>query len=296
RNSHLCIHLEQGITMQRFIRNEGRIRRVAEAFKRHSKALDILESKDPQMRCAETLVSSCGVETAAQLMGMNALVSYMIPVRGEEFWTSFMEFAVKMCRNRGALEIVEEFTKQHNRFSLTAKLCRIKEFGKCVADNQPPYKDLGEYWKFLRTCLHAEGVEKTIAFSVKMVYYVLKSAGLNPQIPEWIPLPADRRAAAVTLTSGCVLPTPKDLNSLRSLAKDLFRKASLIREVWSSVGEMSGIPPLRLDVAVWLAGRYVGLWSREEALESMREELGLRAQGLRDVENLITELLYVLPE
>ncbi len=281
--------------MRQFTRNEERITAVASTFRRYGgEALEILESRDPQMKCAESLLLNCGVEDAAELMGMNALLSYMIPVRGEMFWASFMNHSLKACGELSNAEIVESFTKRMNRFGLTAKLRRIKRFEACASINPPPYLDLRSYWDYLKKCFHAEGVEKTLAFSVKMVYYVLKAAGLNPEIPAEIPVPADRRAALITLTSGLVLPAPKSFPELRELGKEVFRKPSLIREVWGMVAKRSSIPPLRLDAAIWLAGRFVEEWSISKAVMKLREALGL-GRNYGCVEAVVKELLHALP-
>jgi DNA-(apurinic or apyrimidinic site) lyase len=277
--------------------DEGRVRAVAEAFSHlgHDGVV-AFERRDPQMRSAELLARRCGPEQAPALLGINALVSYMLTGRGEEFWESFSRFASERCSDSDPVSVVIEFTRTFNRYNLKAKLARLQKVAKCLSHvGTEIFTDLEKYWSFLRKCLNLKGDEKTLVFSVKMVYYGLKASDMNVEVPPDIPIPVDRRISIVTLTSGIIRGSELTLQGIRKDAAELMRRRRKVASVWDEVARLSAIPPLHLDAPIWLVGRYVNSWSRGNALEGLKR-IGLEKEvGFNKLRKLIDELLYLVP-
>jgi DNA-(apurinic or apyrimidinic site) lyase len=276
--------------------DEGRVRAVAEAFSHLGRdGVVAFERRDPQMGSAVSLAMKCGPVKASALLGINALVSYMLTERGEEFWDSFSKFASERCSS-DPVSVVIEFTRIFNRFNLKAKLTRLQKVMKCLSyAGMETFTDLEKYWSFLRKCLNLKGDEKTLVFSVKMVYYGLKASGMKVEAPSNVPIPVDRRVSIVTLTSGIIKGSEPTLQGIRKDAAELMRRRRRVTSVWNEVARRSAIPPLHLDAPVWLVGRYVNSWSRRNALEGLKH-IGLDEEiGINKLRRLIDELLYLLP-
>ncbi len=277
--------------------DEGRIKAVGEAFSYLGYGgVAAFERRDPQMKAAEALAGRCGPAHTPALLGLNALVSYMLTERGEEFWKTFSGFASEKCMGDDPLSIVMEFTRIFNRFNLKAKLTRLQKVAGCLSHANPGvFNDLKEYWLFLTRCLNLEGDEKTLVFSVKMVYYGLKASGKKVTVPTEIPIPVDRRVSIITLTSTMIRPPAATLQAVRKAAGELLRRRKKVASIWDEVARLSGVPPLHLDAPVWLVGRYVSSWSRREALEGLKQ-LGLEEDlGVGKLRRLVDVLLHLLP-
>ena len=283
------------------VKDPERITAVSEVFKALGlEKIRKFELLDPQMRVAEKIASACG-ETAAVLLAVNAVVSYMIPFKGEEYWRLFGEFVVRECPDtyREIVRVIEEFTKRHNRLYLDAKLKRIKKLATCrELAHMVTGGDLSKYWRTLAACLDSKPDSKTVVFSVKMAYYGLAALGKGPALPKDAPIPVDRRVAIITVTSGMIKPQGRritDYAVMRQLSVVLLRKARLVKEVWRTVSEYSDIPQLHLDAPVWVIGGYASAGSKSVVLEMMERDGIADAVGREELWQLIHELLHELP-
>lgn len=287
--------------MRVFLIEVARVDPLGDVFKGlGDKGCEDFEHVDPQFIALSRLSKFCGT-LSVWLAALNGLVSYMLSMRGEDFWTLFTEFAIRRCGSvrdyRGALELVSEFTSNYNRLSLKAKLGRLKRVALCYdAFEKLPSGDLRSYVSSVSHCLESGEDEKTIVFSAKIAYYVLKSVGIDADVTG-IPIPADRRVTLVTLTSGLVNPGGKlhtilELESLEDLTRDLMKRPNIVRRAWDLVSKASGVPAVKLDAVLWLVGRYVKCGGNSVAsiVKSLRE-LGVKVEEAT-LTRLVTELTY----
>jgi len=253
---------------------------------------------DPQYVSLSKLSSLCGA-VSVWLAALNGLVSYMLSMRGEEFWSLFVDFAASRCSKvrdfSEAVELVKEFTRGYNRLYLEAKIKRLDKVLRCG----DAFKYLGrsqikEYLDKLSSCLKTEKNSKTLVFSAKMAYYVFRSVEVNTDLSS-ISIPVDRRVALVTLTSG-LLTTPnktkKTLKELEDLAEELLRYPEVVREVWDSVSRESGIPALLIDAPIWLIGGHIKARKTSEIVKNLRS-LGILINEVL-LTRLVNELTYLL--
>lgn len=249
---------------------------------------------DPQYVALSKLPSLCGV-ISIKLVAINSLVSYMLSVRGEEFWGLFADFAISRCGKvrdfKEAVEAVKEFTHNYNKLYLEAKIRRLSKVLRCGnAFNSLEKGYIKEYLSKLSSCLEVEENSKTLVFSAKMAYYVLKSIGVHADLSK-IPIPVDRRVALVTLTSGLLIPPKKTKEAsgrLEDLVTELLKHPEIVRKVWDVVSEESGIPALLIDAPIWLIGGYVKTSGTDEIVKN------LRSLGILISESLLTRLVSEL--
>jgi len=101
-----------------------RILRVAEALREFGREnVRVLEDLDPQMNTAKMLVSCCS-EVASIAMVANAVVSYVLSMRGEEYWSRYGEW---ICREQPrnlaeVIDSVKRFVKLTHRIAVKAKI------------------------------------------------------------------------------------------------------------------------------------------------------------------------------
>lgn len=254
------------------------------------------EHVDPQFTALSKL-RSCGM-LSTQLAALNGLVSYVLTMRGEEFWALFAGFVVSRCGGlndfRDCVKLVKEFTVRFNKLGLEAKLRRLDRIAGCEgAFKKLNLGDLEGYVHDISHCLGCSDESKTVVFSAKMAYYTLKSMGIEVNVSR-IPIPVDRRVTSVTLTSGLVSPEAGrvGLDSLEDLTQDLMKHPELVRRAWDLVSRVSGVPALNLDAPLWLIGGYVKLRRASEIITSLRA-LGVTVSE-EVLTQLVNELTYVL--
>ncbi len=277
--------------------NTQRVRAVAEAFKEVGiEGIQAFEDHDPQMVVAKAIHELCG-EMCVAVLATNALVSYMLEVKGEEYWESLANYVRERgCPNNfmEVIELVEGFTARKNRRFLNAKLRRLRKLRECLSVMGLALKgDLRAYGSGVARCLGSPLESKTVVFSVKMAYYGLRASGRSLTLPESMPIPVDFRVARVTHLSRMV---ETDARTRRDVVKILMSKSRIVRRVWTSVSKISGIPPLNLDAPVWVIGGYVDLGRKSLVMEALRRLSLTKELGEARVWKLTSELLYSLPE
>ncbi len=258
--------------------------------------VQVFEDHDPQMIVARKIHGMCG-RTCVAILAVNALVSYMLEVKGEEYWNSLadhvhMHGCPKNLEN--VIELVEQFTIRRNRRFLEAKLRRLRKLRTCPDAVLLAMKGkLRLFRSQIAKCLGSSPEAKTVVFSVKMAYYGLRASGEELRLPEDLPIPVDFRVAYITYLSQMIsihARTPQDA------VKALMSKPKAVRKVWGEVSKLADIPPLNLDAPVWVIGRYLDLGRKTLVINALRK-LGITQDlGETRVKRLINELLYLLPE
>jgi len=274
-----------------------RVARVANAFKTLGlEGVKAFEDADPQMEAALRIARACG-RLCPAVLAVNALVSYMLEVKGEEFWTGLAEHVERVGCGRGhedVIKAVELYTRLRNRRFAGAKLGRLHKLLKCPQVTEAAVAgDLRRLWRSVSSCLEASPASKTVVFSVKMAYYGLRALGEDVSPPPDAPMPVDLRVSRVTYLSG--MATPARVSGVNDAVDALMRKASLVRRVWGRVSELSRIPPLSLDAPVWFVGGLAGLGRRSSVLKALQRVGRLKRLGAGVLGVLVEELLARLP-
>ncbi len=217
------------------------------------RAIDVIESGDPQYKAVARVASVYGPPGVALVVG-NALVSYRLSLPGEVYWEEFaayLESRRPRLQPEKAAEIVVEFIRSSrgNRMVLEQKIARLRRAAPALAElvrSPLAYTDLTSLVALIRRSLQVRGDEKTVVFAAKMAYYFYRALGLNVKGREEVPLPIDRRMALLTSTSRMVEAPPEEI--MTSLRREALK-------AWHSVSKASGIPMLNLDALVWLPAR-----------------------------------------
>jgi DNA-(apurinic or apyrimidinic site) lyase len=188
-----------------------------------------------------------------KLVITNALMSYQLQMKGEDYWEKFSEFFSKSPK----VQKFEEFIRKYNRRFLNAKLKRLKKVISCVENLFSLYsvEDLGNdltlLVKELSKCLSQKEDAKTVVFSAKMFMYGYRIAfGKNPKNLEKISIPLDSR--------------------LSKISKD--------KTFWKDLSEKTKIPPIRLDAVFWIS---MGMSKKE--IEKLPESLKEKVVEVRKV-------------
>ncbi|NPA05034.1 MAG: N-glycosylase/DNA lyase [Crenarchaeota archaeon] len=213
-------------------------------------AIRAVETSDPQYRAARMIAGRHGAAAAA-IMAANALISYRLMGRGEDYW---MEYARWMVRQKtpstGAelVKLVKEFlfSSRINRAARRHKASRLEK-AEPVLDRllrrPESYRDLGVLVVELRQRLPARGPGKTIFFAAKMAYYAFSVLGVKADISSIDSIPVDRRVALITSSSMMVDARPEELT---------VRGWGSVIEAWRGVSKHSRIPVLQIDTLIWL--------------------------------------------
>ncbi len=277
--------------------NQGRVSQVANVFRSlGSEGVRIFEDSDPQMKAALRIARACG-RLCPAVLATNALVSYMLKVRGEEFWVGLAEHVERVGCGRsheGIVRVVELYTKLRNRRFMGSKLKRLRKLLECPEVTEAAVSgDLLRLWRSISNCLSTDPASKTVVFSVKMAYYGLRALGRDVSLPREVPIPVDLRVCKVTYLSG--IATPAGVRGLLEAVNALMKRPSRVRAVWGKVSRLSGIPPLSLDAPAWIVGGLVGLGSRSLALNALLRNNHLKKLGRGRLSALVRELLAGLP-
>jgi len=285
--------------MSDYVVNEERLRAVSSVFKYLGReGCEEFVRVDPQYVSLSKLPKFCG-EVSVVFPAVNGLVSYALSMKGEEFWSLFADFVVGRCGGvrdfREVVKLVEEFTRNYNKLYLEVKVRRLNKVLGCGE----AFRSLGkgrvkEYLSKISSCLETGKESKTVVFSAKMAYYVLKSIGVDADLSK-IPIPVDRRVALVTLTSGLLTPRARSgrtLKELEGLVEELLKRPESVRSVWDVVSEESGIPALLIDTPLWLIGGYIKTLGTREIVENLRD-LGILIDDAL-LTRLVNELTYAL--
>lgn len=266
----------------------------------------VFEDFDPQLRAAKLISYRCSSLTP-YILFTNALVTYQLSMDGETYWMKFAELVSDLCPSSydDVLEVVIKALKKLHKFAVNEKEKRLNKLRLCM-----DIYDLisGGDFNLIRSrvskCLGAGINDKTIVFSIKMIYYGVKSLGRDILLPFDIPIPIDRRVVKISYTSGLI-----DIEGLSHYTSDKYvpydkvirskQSLNILRDAWSKVSLESSIPPLHLDTVLWLIGKYCSSESKTQAFNSLIHDLGeeiLERVGVKYVKMLIYELLYRLPQ
>ena len=166
-------------------------------------------------------------EEFLKLVVINALLSYQLQMKGEEYWEAFSKY---FSNGRG-INNFPDFLSKFNRRFLGAKLKRFKKVKECVEElfKKYPLEEIGRRLPLLvealSECLGQRRDAKTVVFAAKMFMYGYKIAFNRYPEGLWeIEIPLDSRLKKV-------LPSTKE---------------------WRRVAEEVGIPPIRLDALIWV--------------------------------------------
>jgi len=261
-------------------------------------ALYKIEEEDPQYHAVKRLVESLGSGPALVSVILVALISYRLPVRGEDWW---MCLARELSGERvsgleSLLGAIKRFVEKCSRGLLVEqRISRLNRAFRSLQFVLPRLYDnprilpeiIDEAWKALSRGLSQKASAKTIVFSLKMAYYAYRAAGYNYRLFNslHIPMPIDSRVACLTFTSSIC-----DASSYR----ELVRYPENPQRAWRVVSESSGISEIHLDALAWRLGwipREAG--SLEEA-RSMAERF-LRSYSPLDVARRLSHELISRP-
>ncbi len=259
-------------------------------------AVEAIELRDPQFKAVRKIAESIG-EKGLALVVANALVSYRLTARGEEYWLEFAEAAVG--EGETPSDVVEFFKSflprsRGNRMLIEQKvrrLVRARSLLAKLAEKPHGYTDLAKLVADLSAVLGSRPFEKTIVFAAKMAYYFFKALGVEVKGKDAVPMPIDGRIALLTSTSRMVYEAPSRI---------VARPENAVK-AWSEVSRVSGIPSLHLDALVWLPAAGVERELRR-SLERARERFARnlysylgRAVPWSVVEEIAAQLLYDYP-
>lgn len=261
-----------------------------------------LELCDPQFKAVKRLCSVCYPYTAPLLASLNALVSYRLNCRGEEYWREFADFTIDYCKSKTintlseCVKVIIEFLSksQCNTLFRRSKINRLLSVIR-HGDVDAVYvwrlfsKNPENYRVWLSKRLNANPNAKTIVFAIKMYYYGCRAClDADLILPYSIPIPVDKRIALISYTSRVISCTHNCSNPVNTILK----RPGIVRRVWSSIAELCRVPPLHLDCLLWTIGGYVSK-SKHVDVNRVVEEL-LRHVGVEyksKVIPIIQELL-----
>ncbi|TCK04009.1 N-glycosylase/DNA lyase [Phorcysia thermohydrogeniphila] len=214
----------------------------------------LLESKDRQYRALKKLFSAIKEpELFLKLVVVNALLSYQLQMKGEDYWETFSRFFSKSPK----LENFEEFLKLYNKRFLPAKLKRLKKVIRCIEKITEEKSilafgnNLKELVRELSSCLNQKEDSKTIVFAAKMFMYGYRIAfGEEPKGADEIGIPLDSRLS----------------------------KINPDKRFWEELSEKSGIPQIHLDAVFWIPA---GM--KEEEMKELPENLREKLEKLQQI-------------
>ena len=206
-----------------------KIKRLTEVLKDFSlKDIEEIESSDRQFKALRELFRGVKEpEKFLKLIVINALLSYQLQMKGEEYWEAFARF----FKDAKGVDDFPDFLSLYNRRFLSAKLKRFKKVKRCVEElfRKFSLNELGENLELLvehlSGCLSQKRDAKTVVFAAKMFMYGYRIAfGRYPGGLWNIEIPLDSRLKKV-------FPSVKE---------------------WREVARELGIPPIRLDALIWV--------------------------------------------
>ncbi len=229
-----------------------------------SDKIELFEITDPQYKALENLyreLNDCS--SLALLTVLNSIVSYQLSTTGEDYWWEFSRYQEFKKYSRNPEMLWDAFRRfllssRGNTSAREIKLRRIsrlreEEFHIEIYAKFSDYaKDLGSFAKRLSEILRQNIYDKTIVFSVKMLYYVARICNMKIGGFEEVKIPVDRRVAAVSFTSEIV-----DVVDTRDVVEYIMREKKTALKAWDIVSETSGISLIKLDSLIWVMGRYV---------------------------------------
>lgn len=260
-----------------------------------------IEEKDKQLEAMRNLYAKTGhVGYVCLLAVSNALISYKLSVKGEEYWLTFSKELSKTKPSLNyALENIVRFLRKHrlNVINLEQKINRLRRLYSSnivhkIFNNPEAYaRNIVKLWKDISEALHTDPKSKTIVFSIKMFYYAYyASTDIRIRLPMEIPIPVDFRVSIISLTSG-LLQFKRSMMFSDKVKLLLSKYGDAVREAWNEVSERANVPPLNLDALIWVFGRNVTLQcSKENIVHKTFEHL--RELFDREPDTLMKKLVY----
>jgi len=214
-----------------------------------------LETLDPQYRHLKNLSTRFSVKELALISILGSIVAYRLSKRGEEYWKELVDYFSRTSAVRDSTSLVKDFMEflqlsEANKLLLRQKLNRIerlvrRKFHERLLKHFDEYaQDLSKLWDDLAASLNANKEAKTVVFAVKMFYYAVRAASDQLlEIPYEIPIPVDLRVLRTSYKLGLI-----------SNYKFSQKHVKIVQSAWHRVAEISGIPPLHIDVLLWMLG------------------------------------------
>lgn len=218
----------------------------------------LLEERDPQLHAISRVSGSTSTGWAAVTASLVGLVSYRLTLKGEEWWSCYGDY----FSGQHELSLQEAYSKvisflEQCRGAVIQRDAKKKRIKRVISGARKALETLFRHpqrilasgsWLLnsYAKALNQEPWRKTIAFSVKMAYYAVRSQQSNPVPAPWdVPVPVDLRVACITYSSEIVRA-----NDWRDIIKDP-RPAI---KAWSIVAAESSIPALNIDSLLWMIG------------------------------------------
>lgn len=234
--------------------NYDRACRVGEAVGLAGHVIALLKHGDPQFKAVVNLLEARGAGEAAVLVIANSLVSYQLNTRGEEYWYRFSEYFRDASRSVTPEELLAFMSSTGlNTRLLEQKKRRLSAFfasslsRRLNADGLVYCGDLRGLYGEL-TGLYGGGYSKTVAFAVKMYWYLCEASGLKP-VAKGVPPPLDLRNSLL-LCSSCIAEGYGSLEDCVEAVMSRNRREAL--KALQVMCECSGLDCLELDVLTWL--------------------------------------------
>ncbi len=235
---------------------EDRVRLVVEALKSIAEHLERLILKDPQFVAIKSLVDAIDGDAAIPVV-LNALISYRLGIRGEEYWLRFSEF-FKIRDSKPLDSKFEEFLRYvRSTWGLEQKINRVRKAltsSVIKSLSRDPYvycSDLEELVKSLSKHLRVEESSKTMVFTAKMYGYLCIASGRRVDF-SGIDMPVDYRNALLAITSCLVeIEACRDVSYCAKMLTS-GKASSVVRRAWGEVCNLLKTPCLLLDTFTWL--------------------------------------------
>ncbi len=264
RQSHCINHPDAtqyhtGICRVRITINEEKARKLGRLlYNIGLEKILLLEERDPQLHAISRVSGSTSTGWAAVTASLVGLVSYRLTLKGEEWWSCYGEYFSdqKELSLQEAYDKVISFIDECKGAAIQrdAKKNRIKRVFRGAKRaletlySQPQRILASGSWLLnsYSRALKQEPWRKTIAFSVKMAYYAVRSQQKHPVPAPWdVPVPVDLRVSCITYSSGIVKADDW---------RDIMRDPRPAIKAWSIVAEESRIPALNIDSLLWMIG------------------------------------------
>ncbi|MDN5358241.1 MAG: DNA-(apurinic or apyrimidinic site) lyase [Candidatus Diapherotrites archaeon] len=219
----------------------------------------IEEHIDPQFQALMFLYEKMDDKRAfVPLVTANALVSYQLSGKGEEWWWEFARwFSEHPVTERLSAAYAEFLPKSRtNKRLANIKVKRLEKMENFLLAMRPEkyYENMVQLWKDLAQILGTPRNTKTTVFAVKMFGYAMRIAnGKFIPYPFEIPIPVDSRIKKFTEKLGAGKPIP----------------------FWNEVAKKSGVPPLHIDSILWPA-----LSGNPEVHEKIKKAFGHAGEEL----------------
>lgn len=193
-------------------------------------------------------------ELFIKLVIANAVVSYQLSGKGEDWWWEFSRYFSEKPPEGEIWKAYLDFlpNSRTNRRLVAGKLQRLKKLepfldSLAFADlKEYYYKGMAELRDRLAEVLNSKRSAKTIVFGVKMFGYAGRIA-----FGDFVPYPME-------------IEIPEDVR-IRAYTERLTNEPPV--QFWSRVARETGVPPLHIDSILWPV-----LGKKREVLERLKRE------------------------